>query len=40
MDKMSVLLPEDDIYGSPQGSLQHQGDELNEELNAYFLLLS
>ena len=37
---MFVLLHEDDIYGSLQGSLQHQGDELNEELDANFLLLS
>ena len=26
---------EGDIYGSPQGSPQHRGDELDKELHAY-----
>jgi len=27
---------EDDIHRSPQGSLQHRGDELEEEHDIYF----
>ena len=38
MNKMFVLLHEDDIYGSLQGSIQYRGDELDEELDAYFEL--